>query len=288
MRHPIGTLALAALAGACMARSQAHAQTASAGAGTTVQDVVVTAQRPDAQTLIDRKVYTVARDLQSTTGTAADVLNDVPSVAVDADGNVSVRGEPNVTILIDGKPSAQVSGAAAALSLLQLPASEIERIEVLTSPPAQYKAEGSGGVINIITRKSRKPGWSGDMRASGGDHGRYLLGLDGAYNAGALKLSGGVGLRQDIKQRLTTTNRLEVDPSTGVPTQSAESIDEHFHRLSPSVNAAVDYALNERQSLGAAFSDRWLLGHRYFDQHDVSGAPDDPPDSISDRLSDGH
>ncbi len=288
MKHLVWPIAAAAFVQAWDAWAQTAPPAAPQTQGVTVHDLVVEAQRPKTQTLLDRKVYTVSSDLQATTGSAADVLNEVPSVGVDADGNVALRGDPNVTILIDGKPSAQFTGAAQGLSLLQFPASDIERIEVLTSPPATYKAEGSGGVINIITKKHRKPGLSGTARASVGDHGRYILGLDGAYNTGKFKLSGGVGLRQDIRERLTTTNRLENDAAAGSPTQSEERIDEHFRRLTPSVNGAADYDLNARQSAGASFSWRQLTGHRVFDQQDVSGPPDQPPTSISDRHSDGH
>ena len=120
---------------------------------------------------------------------------------MDSDGNVSLRGDGNVTILIDGKPSAQFSGATRGQSLLQFPASDIDRIEVLTNPPAWFKAEGSGGVINIITKKTRKAGLSGVAQASASEDGRFVLGLNANYNRGKLKLSGGIGLRQDVKER---------------------------------------------------------------------------------------
>ncbi len=250
--------------------------------------VVVTAHRLKVQTLIDRKVYTITGDLQATAGSAADVMNALPSVNVDPDGVVSLRGDTNVTILIDGKASAALSGAAQGLSLLQLPASDIDRIEVLNNPPAQYKAEGSGGVINIITRKHPRPGLSGTARASVGDRGRYALGLDVAYNKGKLKLSGGLGLRQDNRERRTTDRQFEIDPTTGLPVAGAERIDEHFHRLTPSLNARIDYELNARQSIGASFSYRALHGHRFFDQNDVDGPPGVAPTSIADRHSEGH
>jgi outer membrane receptor for ferrienterochelin and colicin len=157
----------------------AQAQTAAKNA----PSVTVTAHRLKVQTLIDRKVYTITGDLQATTGSAADVMNALPSVNVDPDGVVSLRGDTSVTILIDGKASAALSGAAQGLSPLQLPASDIDRIEVLNTPPAQYKAEGSGGVINIITKKRPRPGLSGTARASVGDRGRYALGLDLAYSS---------------------------------------------------------------------------------------------------------
>jgi outer membrane receptor protein involved in Fe transport len=258
------------------------------GAGTEVQGIVVTAQRPKSQVLIDRKVYVVSGNLQATTGSAADVLNEVPSVDVDPDGVLTLRGDSNVTILVDGKPSAAFSGAAAGLSLLQFPASEIDRIEVMPNPPAQYKAEGSAGVINIITKKSRQAGLSGSARLSVGESGRFVLGGDVAYNTGKLKLTGGVGLRQDIRERRTTDNRTEQAPAPALPTQSAESIDERFHRLTPSLKAGADYALSARQSLGGSVNFTDLTGHRYFDQFDLSGPPGAPVQNDSLRASDGH
>ena len=178
MKLFVGHLALAALSYASVTRAQT-APSPTAAKPAAVQELVVTGKSGPVQSLIDRKVYAVTTNLQATTGTAAELLNDVPSVAVDADGNVTLRGDADVTILIDGKPSAQFSGATRGLSLLQFPASDIERIEVLTSPPAQFKAEGSAGVINIITRKSRKAGLSGSGQLSAGDHGRFVLGLNG-------------------------------------------------------------------------------------------------------------
>ncbi len=165
----------------------AHAQT-NPPSGLT-ETVVVTAQAPATQTLIDRKVYSISKDLQSNFGTAADVLNNIPSVTVDTDGNVNLRNDSNVTILIDGKPSTQFSGSTGGLSLQELSASDIDRIEIMTSPPASVKASGSAGVINIITKKHRQAGFSGDIRASAGEEGRFIAGADVAYNNGPFKSS---------------------------------------------------------------------------------------------------
>jgi outer membrane receptor protein involved in Fe transport len=249
--------------------------------------VVVTGQRAAAQTLIDRKVYTVTTDLQAMTGVAADVLNNVPSVAVDVDGNITLRGDGNITILVDGKPSAQFSGASRGQSLLDFPANQIDRIEVLANPPAQYKAEGSGGVINIVTKKTRQAGASGGVQASLGDKRRYVLSADGAYNSGALKLSGGLGLRQDYRIRLIDDHRTAIDPTTTAPVASAQSLDERLRRLSPSAKAGIDYTFNDRQSVGASFNHRESSGGRFFDQLDASGPPGAALTRQSDRHSDG-
>ena len=290
MKYLLGSVALLAFAPGLATPGLARAQPAAKPAATPADggDVVVTAGKPQAQTLIDRKVYTVSNDLLTTTASAAEVLNKVPSVTVDDDGNVTLRGDPNVTILIDGKPSAQFSGATRGASLLQLQADDIERIEVLTDPPAQYRAEGSGGVINIITKKTRKQGASGGGQISIGDQRRYVVSLNGAYNGGPLKLSGAIGLRQDSKERLTPSTRDAVDPVSGDLVHSTETIDEHFRRLTPSAKASIDYDLSKSQSLGATFSHREQTGARFFDQVDVSGPEAAPATSISNRHSDGH
>jgi outer membrane receptor protein involved in Fe transport len=286
MSRVAGLVSLLALTAAAPVRAEAAAP-AKPPATVSVQEVVVTAATPQAQTQLDRKVYSIATDLQATAGSAADVLNNVPSVAVDADGNVSLRGDGNVTILVDGKPSAQFTGPSKGLSLQQFSAADIERVEVLTTPPAQYKAEGSGGVINIITKKTRKAGLSGAGQFSLGDQRRYVAALNGAYNSGPLKLSGGLGLRQDTRERLTTTNRVVADPASGALVASQQSLYEHQHRIVPSVKAGVDYALNDRQSVSAAFSHREVSGTRYFNQHDLDGPQGAPVTAVSDRHDDG-
>jgi outer membrane receptor protein involved in Fe transport len=287
MRQVAGLVSLLALIAAAPALAEGAPPTKSRGSVTSVEEVVVTGQAAATQTLLDRKVYSITTDLQATAGSAADVLNNVPSVSVDADGNVSLRGDGNVTILVDGKPSAQFTGPNKGLSLQQFSAGDIERVEVLTTPPAQYKAEGSGGVINIITKKTRKAGLSGAAQFSLGDRRRYVAGFNAAYNSGPLKLSGGLGLRQDSRERLTTTNRVVVDPVSGADVASLQTIDEHQKRLTPSVKAGLDYDLNAQQSFGASFSHRELKGTRYFNQHDQDGLAGGGVTSLSDRHDDG-
>lgn len=273
------TLALLALAPAGQALAQAAKPT-----GPSVQELTVVGASAAKQTRVDRTIYSVSSDLQATTGTAVDVLNNIPSVSVDVDGAISLRGDPNVTVLVDGKPSAEFTGAARGLSLQQFSASQIDRVEVLTNPPAQYKAEGSGGVINIVTKKTRKAGLAGGAQALAGDQRRYVANLDASYNSGPLRLSGAANLRQDAKQRLTGDNRQTLDPVSGQWAASSQTIDERFRRLIPSAKAAVDYDLNARQTIGASISHRELTGVRYFDQHDLTLTP---PGSDSNRHSDG-
>src|SRR5579863_2953279 len=223
-----------------------------------MEAVVVTARKLEVETLIDRKVYTVTSDVQSTFGTLSDILSVIPSVDVDPDGIVSLRGDTNVLILIDGKPSTQFSGSAAGDNLQSIPAQDIERIEVLTTPPAQFKADGAAGVINIITRKKHPKGVSGSAQASLGSGGRYVTGANGSYDSGPLAASLSVGYRQDYRQRLIESTLIAADPTTGALIDSRSSIDERLRREVPTIGSSVAYALNERQSLSGSvnWSDR--------------------------------
>src|SRR5579859_7677601 len=145
-----------------------------------VDTVVVQGQKLNVESKIDRKVYTVPEDAQSTLGTLSDILNVIPSIDVDPEGAVSLRGDTNVLILIDGKPATQLQGSKGGENLQSISSKDIERIEVLTTPPAQFKAEGAAGVINIITKRHRAgESATGLLQASLGDGGRSLTSAAG-------------------------------------------------------------------------------------------------------------
>lgn len=252
-----------------------------------IETVVVTGEAASRQNLIDRKVYPVAHDVQASFGSAADILNNIPSVTVDSDGNVSLRNDSNVTILIDGKPSAQFSGSTGGTSLQELPASEIDRIEIMTSPPASLRAAGSGGVINIITKKHRLAGFSGILRASAGTDGRFVTNADLTYNAGPIRSSLGIGLREDVRDRLITDTRLVNGAATDVSTVSGQRLHEIIRRLVPSAKASLDYTIDPDQTVGTSFSYRNLIGTRNFVQLDQSGPLSDAIDDLSHRISTG-
>ena len=254
-----------------------------------VAGVVVTAQKLDVETLIDRKVYRVTSDVQSTFGTLSDVLSVIPSVDVDPDGIVSLRGDTNVLILIDGKPSTQFSGAAAGDNLQSIPASDIERIEILTTPPAQFKADGAAGVINIIMRKKRPEGGHGSVQASRGSGGRSVLGADGSYKSGALAVSASAGYRQDYRHRFTQLDLVAPDSTTAQLIDNKSSIDERIRREIPTVRLSGEYALNDRQSFSgsASWADRGGL-RTYTELNDSSSTPSGVITGSARRLSSGH
>ena len=127
-----------------------------------LDEVEVIAERTTVELRLDKKIYNVGKDLTVRGGTVSDVLDNVPSVSVDVEGNVQLRGNDDVRILINGKPSA-ITGLNSTDALRQLPAESIEKVEVITSPSARYDAEGSGGIINIILRRSKLQGLNGAL-----------------------------------------------------------------------------------------------------------------------------
>lgn len=217
-----------------------------------VEDVVVQGRTTDVRTSIDSVSYSLADDLQAQTGTLADALRNVPSVEVDPDGNVSLRGDANVTILIDGRPSTQFNGPSRGQMVLQIPASQYARIEVMTNPSAAYSPEGSGGVINLISKPNavrQGATTTGSIRANLGDGGRYNLGGNIAHVVGKTTLSADVGLRHDaftqeierVRERLVAGQFLEARQSQTIEGDS----DSVFVRL------AAEHNLDDKTQLVA-------------------------------------
>ncbi|MCP9200687.1 TonB-dependent receptor family protein [Gramella sp. GC03-9] len=132
-----------------------------------LDEVVVQAETTQVDVRLDKKIYNIGKDLTTAGGTVNDALNNVPSVSVDIEGGISLRGNENVRILINGRPSA-MAGFGGTDVLGQLPAEAIERVEVITSPSARYDAEGTAGIINIILRKKETLGFNGSVTLNGG------------------------------------------------------------------------------------------------------------------------
>lgn len=130
-----------------------------------LEAVEIIAEKTTVEIKLDKKIYNVGKDLTVSGGNVSDVLDNVPSVSVDAEGNVALRGNDNVRILINGKPSGLV-GLNSTEALRQLPAEAIQKVEVITSPSARYEAEGTAGILNIILRRSKLQGLNGSITSN--------------------------------------------------------------------------------------------------------------------------
>ena len=132
-----------------------------------LDEIELVAEKTTVEVRLDKKVYNVGKDLTNSGATVSDALGNIPSVTVDVDGAIALRGNGNVRILINGRPSA-LAGFGGADALRQLPADAIEKVEVITSPSARYDAEGTAGILNIVLKKEKTRGFNGVFNASVG------------------------------------------------------------------------------------------------------------------------
>ena len=132
-----------------------------------LDEVLIRAETTEVQIRLDKKIYNIGKDLTTSGANVGEALNNIPSVTVDIEGAISLRGNENVRVLINGKPSA-IAGFGSTDALRQLPADAIERVEVITSPSARYDAEGTAGILNIILRKEKTLGLNGSFTANYG------------------------------------------------------------------------------------------------------------------------
>ena len=159
-----------------------------------LKEVTVTGQRSTMKLEVDRKTFDVSQEIANAGGVASDVLENIPSVEVDQDGNVSLRGNSSVEVWINGKASGLTSDNRAEI-LKQLPAESIERIEVIDNPSAKFSAEGSAGIINIVLKRDRKAGYYGSVQVGGNSEGSANTSFNINYSSGIVDAYLNVGLR---------------------------------------------------------------------------------------------
>lgn len=254
-----------------------------------VATIVVQGQKLAVESKIDRKIYTIPQEALGSVGSLSDVLGEIPSIDVDPDGILSLRGDSHVLVLIDGKPATQLQGSKGGENLQSISAMGIERIEVLTTPPAQYKSEGAAGVINIITRKRTSArAASGSLQGSLGGGRRSLIGAAGQFGTKTLTSSVSASYRTDYRQRTTRSNVTGQDPVTNQLLESRDSVNEHTRRDTPSLTLSSEYTPNDRQVLSGSGSWTRRGGLRTYTQVDDTHLPDGTVIDSSRRLSSGH
>ncbi|HEX5237892.1 MAG TPA: outer membrane beta-barrel family protein [Sphingomicrobium sp.] len=200
--------------------------------------IVVTGTRRQYDSTIDRRIYSIGNDVQAANGSIGDVLRNIPSVDVDLQGNVSLRGDSHVTIMVDGKPTSLFNGPGGGQTLLQVPASQYERVEVMTNPSAAFGANGSGGIINLITRKNRASGVTGSVRGALGTRGRRKLGASIADKVGKLTLNADASWRGDPQFTTDIVNFFE--PDSGVTSREVTKGVGEVHLWTARVGADAD------------------------------------------------
>ncbi len=214
-----------------------------------MNEVVVATTKTTLNTSIDRKVYNVDQDIMSSSGVASDILRNIPSVEVDIDGQVSLRGSANVLILINGKVS-PLMGKSSAEVLQSLPANSIQRIEVITNPSARFRPDGTSGIINIVLKKNIKLGWNGTVTANAGNKDRYNGNIAANYNPGKINLFGSYSLRQDNRKRTNKIDRTYFDSTGKLSNYYNETNSSKLRPVTHFATLGMDYNFNARNSFG--------------------------------------
>lgn len=252
--HSAGAQTAAPAAKPAPAAGPATTGTPANGADDGVATVEVVATRPTNK--VDRDVYDLKNDISVSNASAADILNNVPSVTVDQDGNVALRGNQNVQIMVNGKRDAQFQGQNRGDALNAFPAEAIESIEVINVPGAEFGNEGgSGPIINLVLTRNRKPGSRANLSVNKGTEGRGNAFLNGEHAEGPYSISGNIGVREYVRDRHSESQREDLDPATGATRDAQDSIGNSRIR-SKALNLAstVTYNVGALDQAGASVS----------------------------------
>jgi len=212
-----------------------------------LEEIVIIAEKTTVDIRLDKKVFNIGKDLSIRGGNASDVLGNVPSVQVDVEGTVSLRGNENVTILIDGRPSALV-GIDGADALRQIPAEAIEKVEVITSPSSRYDAEGTAGILNIILRKNKLKGFNGSLQLDLGIPARIGTAFNANWRTAKWNLFTNTGFRYNE----TPGNAFSNSDFLSSTVQNAKVIESrNFDRLRRSLftSFGAEYYLTKNSSI---------------------------------------
>lgn len=243
----------------------------------TLDEVLVRAEKSSMQLSLDKKIFNVGKDLANAGGTAADILSNVPSVAVDVDGNVSLRGSNSVRILIDGKPSGLVSIKGGS-GLQQLQGSMVDRIEIITNPSARYEAEGMGGIINIILKKEKRDGFNGSFDVIAGYPENFGLAANVNYRRRNLNFF--VNYSASYRNAPGKNDQYQEFYRNDSTFISTKNMEHHLKGLYNTARAGLDYYFDDKNILTGAYTYRISKGKRYSDiyYHDYLESIKNPTD----------
>ncbi len=220
---------------------------------TQLNEVVIKSEKSTVEIKLDKKVYNVGQDMTVKGGTASDVLDNVPSVTVDGDGNVSLRGNDNVKILIDGKPSNAVNVASA---LKSISADALDKIEVITNPSARYDAEGGGGIINIVLKKGKNKGINGTFIATVGNPKNYSTSGTINFKSDNFNIFSTIGYNDSKAPGMSLTDSDYLNPDGSIYKTINERVSRSSGRKGYNYNFGVDWFLDKTLTWTNAFSYR--------------------------------
>lgn len=236
----------------------------------TLDEIEIVAEKTTVDIRLDKKIYNIGKDLTTAGGTVSDALNNVPSVSVDIEGGISLRGNENVRILINGKPSA-LAGFGDSNVLSQLPAEAIERVEVITSPSARYDAEGTAGILNIILRQKETLGFNGSVNLNAGNPDLVGIATTLNYRTEKFNLFSNLGFRYFDAPRTSDSDTyyfdfLDGDGILQTPEYRRIIEDQDVTRLNRNYNGNIgmEYFLSDKTSLTGSFF------YRYGEDADLS------------------
>lgn len=220
-----------------------------APSSTDIKEVVVTGNKAAIEYKIDKKVVDISQNVNAAGGTLVDALQNTPSVQTDVEGNVTLRGSSNFTVLIDGKPS-PLSGSEA---LQQIPANLVQNVEIVTNPSAKFEAEGSAGIMNIIMKKQKISGMNGVVNVTAGTGGRYRGSVNTNYRFSKFNFTLGADLSDMYFKMNNFTNTIDTLSSSSLRDQSVSG-NGKFKRKGAGVNGGIDYYINDKNTLSLSGS----------------------------------
>lgn len=206
------------------------------------EDEIVVRAQSDQRTAIDRETYTVRDTAEARSSNALDILGRIPAVTVQPDNSIRLLGTTGVTVLVDGRPSPNPN------VLRDLQGSEIARIEVVSNPSAQFSASGTGGVINIITRRNALDGLRGSVTASASRYGGFELRAAPSYTSGDWTVSGNLGFTRNGTETESTRERISLDPTSPLP-DTFETQESRGRFEFANFNAQVSYRPTDKKTI---------------------------------------
>jgi len=230
----------------------------------TLSEVVVQTEKSSMQLTLDKKIFNVGKDLANAGGSASDILTNIPSISVDPEGNVKLRGSDNVRILIDGKPSGLVSIKGGS-GLQQLQASMVERVEIITNPSARYEAEGMAGIINIVLKKDKRQGFNGSVEVVTGSPTNLGAALNFNYRHKKINffINYGITYRKQPFKGSLYQEVYDAD-TTFILKQNNKGT---FTGFNNNIRGGLDYYFTEKSILTASYLYRRSQGNRILDIH---------------------